>query len=109
PVFLGVALGLFVGKQLGIFAFTWGAVSLGAAEAPGGAPWSRVYGVAMVAGVGVTGGRFVASLGFGRSPALRHRARLGALVGSLVSGLSGMLVLRLLPAPAAQALPASPA
>jgi len=105
PVFLGVALGLFLGKQLGIFAFTWAAVRLGAAEVPGGAPWSRVYGVAMVAGIGFTVALFIANLAFGHAPELLNQARLGVLVGSLVSGLSGMLVLRLLPAPAAQAVP----
>ena len=109
PVFLGVAVGLFVGKQLGIFAFTWAAVKLGAAEVPGGAPWSRVYGVAMVAGIGFTVALFIAHLAFGHSPELLKQAQLGVLVGSLVSGLSGMLVLRLLPAPAAQAVPAAAA
>ena len=109
PVFLGVALGLFVGKQLGIFAFTWGAVSLGAAEVPGGAPWSRVYGVAMVAGIGFTVALFIANLAFEHDAELLKQARLGVLVGSLVSGISGMVVLRLLPAPAAQAAPAAAA
>jgi NhaA family Na+:H+ antiporter len=107
PVFLGVAVGLFVGKQLGIFAFTWGAVKLGAAEVPGRASWSRVYGVAMVAGIGFTVALFIANLAFGHAPALLNQARLGVLVGSLVSGLSGMLVLRLLPPPAAHAVPAA--
>ena len=109
PVFLGVAVGLFVGKQLGIFASTWAAVKLGAAEIPGGASWSRVYGVAMVAGIGFTVALFIANLAFGHAPALLNQARLGVMVGSLVSGLSGMLVLRLLPAPAAHAVPATSA
>ena len=99
PVFLGVALGLFVGKQLGIFAFTWAAVKVGAAEVPGGAPWTRVYGVAMVAGIGFTVALFIANLAFGADAALLTQARLGVLVGSLISGVSGMLVLRALPAP----------
>ncbi|HUM11579.1 MAG TPA: Na+/H+ antiporter NhaA [Myxococcaceae bacterium] len=105
PVFLGVAGGLFLGKQLGIFAFTWGAVRLGMAEVPGGARWSRVYGVAMVAGIGFTVALFIANLAFGADAELLKQARLGVLVGSLVSGMSGMLVLRALPAPAA-AVPA---
>ena len=105
PVFLGVAGGLFLGKQLGIFAFTWGAVRLGMAEVPGGARWSRVYGVAMVAGIGFTVALFIANLAFGGDAELLKQARLGVLVGSLVSGMSGMLVLRALPAPAA-AVPA---
>ncbi len=99
PVFLGVAVGLFVGKQLGIFAFTFGAVRLGAAEVPGGAPWGKVYGVAMVAGIGFTVALFIANLAFGAEPELLNEARLGVLVGSLVSGLTGTLLLRVLPAP----------
>ncbi|RPH69568.1 MAG: Na+/H+ antiporter NhaA [Myxococcaceae bacterium] len=106
PVFLGVALGLFVGKQLGIFAFTWAAVKLGVADVPGGAPWSRVYGVAMVAGIGFTVALFIANLAFGGDPALLKEARLGVLLGSLASGLSGMLVLRFLPARTTRAVPA---
>ncbi len=94
PVFLGVAVGLFVGKQVGVFAFTWGAVKVGAAEVPGGAPWRSVYGVAMVAGIGFTVALFIANLAFGAEPELLDEARLGVLVGSLVSGVSGMLVLR---------------
>ena len=106
PVFLGVALGLFVGKQLGIFAFTWAAVKLGVADVPGGAPWSRVYGVAMVAGIGFTVALFIANLAFGGDPELLKEARLGVLLGSLASGLSGMLVLRFLPARTTRAVPA---
>ncbi len=99
PVFLGVAVGLFVGKQLGIFAFTFGAVRLGAAEVPGGAAWGKVYGVAMVAGIGFTVALFIANLAFGAEPELLNEARLGVLLGSLVSGLTGTLLLRVLPAP----------
>ncbi len=73
PVFLGVAVGLFVGKQLGIFAFTWGAVKVGAAEVPGGAPWRSVYGVAMVAGIGFTVALFIANLAFGARPGAPRR------------------------------------
>ncbi len=107
PVFLGVAVGLFVGKQLGIFAFTWAAVSLGTAEVPGHAQWSKVYGVAMVAGIGFTVALFIANLAFGGHPELLNQARLGVLVGSLVSGVSGMLVLRLIPDRAGRAAEAS--
>jgi NhaA family Na+:H+ antiporter len=112
PVFLGVALGLFLGKQLGIFAFTWAAVKVGAADVPGGASWSRVYGVAMVAGIGFTVALFIANLAFVADRELLQQARLGVLLGSLASGVSGMLVLRALPASsrvvaAAEASPAA--
>jgi NhaA family Na+:H+ antiporter len=94
PVFLGTALGLFVGKQLGIFAFTWGAVKLGAAKIPGGASWRTVYGVSMIAGIGFTVALFIATLAFGGEPELLDEARLGVLVGSLASGVAGTVVLR---------------
>ena len=97
PVFLGVAIGLFVGKQLGIFAATWLAVRLGAAEVPGRAGWGCVYGVSMIAGIGFTVALFIANLAFGGEPELLNEARLGVLVGSLVSGVSGMLVIRAMP------------
>ncbi|HVP61586.1 MAG TPA: Na+/H+ antiporter NhaA [Myxococcaceae bacterium] len=97
PVLLGVALGLFLGKQLGIFGFTWAAVKTGLAEVPGGASWRSVHGVAMVAGIGFTVALFIANLAFGAEPELLNQARLGVLVGSLASGVSGMLVLRALP------------
>jgi NhaA family Na+:H+ antiporter len=100
PVFLGTAVGLFVGKQLGIFAFTWGAVRAGAGEMPGRASWGSLYGVSIVAGIGFTVSLFIANLAFGGEPRLLDQARLGVLVGSLVSGVTGTIVLRLMPQPA---------
>jgi NhaA family Na+:H+ antiporter len=97
PVFLGTAVGLFIGKQLGIFAFTWGAVRLGAAEVPGRACWGTVYGVATIAGVGFTVALFIATLAFGGEPELLKQARLGILVGSLASGVTGTIMLRFMP------------
>lgn len=96
PVALGSALGLFVGKQLGIFAFTWAAVRLGISPAPGGAPLRQLYGVAMVAGIGFTVALFIAGLAF-NDPVLLVEAKLGILLGSLASGLAGYAVLRLAP------------
>jgi NhaA family Na+:H+ antiporter len=107
PVFLGTAVGLFVGKQLGIFAFTWGAVKLGTAEVPGGASWGTVYGVATIAGIGFTVALFIATVAFGGEPELLDQARLGVLVGSLASGVTGMVLLRLMPRPRAVAAPAA--
>jgi NhaA family Na+:H+ antiporter len=97
PVFLGTAVGLFVGKQLGIFAFTWGAVKLGGAEVPGRASWGTVYGVATIAGIGFTVALFIATLAFGGEPELLDQARLGILVGSIASGVTGTVVLRFVP------------
>jgi NhaA family Na+:H+ antiporter len=106
PVFLGTALGLFVGKQIGIFSFTWVTVRLGFAGVPGSSWWGKVYGVAVVAGVGFTVALFIANLAFAGVPHLLNQARLGVLVGSLVPGVVGMLVLRVMPLRAPHTAPA---
>ncbi|MGQ0508186.1 MAG: Na+/H+ antiporter NhaA [Myxococcaceae bacterium] len=88
PVPLGIALGLFLGKQLGIFGATWLTVRLGVASAPG--PWRHIYGVAILAGIGFTVALFIADLAF---PGL-NEAKLGITVGSLASAVVGVIVLR---------------
>ncbi len=99
PVALGAALGLFVGKQLGIFGFTTAAVRTKLAASPGNAPMGQLFGVSIIGGIGFTVSLFIASLAFGGASPLLDQAKLGILVGSLVSGLSGYVVLRLLPRP----------
>lgn len=94
PAALGIILGLFAGKQLGIFAATLLAVRAGVAPLPGGAARLQLYGVSMVAGVGFTVALFIADLAFGGQPALLADAKLGILAGSLLSGVSGTLLLR---------------
>ncbi|MGA9520756.1 MAG: Na+/H+ antiporter NhaA [Myxococcaceae bacterium] len=96
PVPLGVAAGLFIGKQLGIFAFTWAAVKLKLAPSPGNAGPSLVWGVAVVGGIGFTVALFVAGLAFPDDPRLLDEAKLGILVGSALSAIAGFLILRLL-------------
>jgi NhaA family Na+:H+ antiporter len=93
-VFAASALGLFLGKQLGIFGFTWAAVKLGISPAPEGARPAQLYGVAVLGGIGFTVALFIANLAFAADANLLDQARLGILVGSLVSGLAGMAVLR---------------
>ncbi len=104
PIPLGAALGLFLGKQLGIFSFTYAAVRLGFAPMPGGGSPAKLYGVAVVAGIGFTVALFIASLAFPTDAHLLDQAKLGILLGSLASGLVGYAVLRLMspPAPAPQ-------
>ena len=89
---LGAALGLFVGKQLGIFTFTFTAVKLGLAPVPGSSSWLKLYGVSAVAGIGFTVALFIAGLAF-PEPSLLDRAKIGILLGSLASGILGSLVL----------------
>jgi len=90
---LGAALGLFFGKQLGIFLFTLLAVRLGLAPMPGGASRGKLYGVAVIAGIGFTVALFIAGLAF-PEPRLLDQAKIGILLGSLASGVVGFLILR---------------
>ncbi|TXM98409.1 Na+/H+ antiporter NhaA [Methylobacterium sp. WL122] len=92
PVTLGVAGGLFVGKQVGVFAALRLAVSLGLAHRPGGATWRQVYGVAVLCGIGFTMSLFIGALAF-TDAAHETEVKLGVLVGSLLSGLAGAAIL----------------
>jgi NhaA family Na+:H+ antiporter len=93
---LGIALGLFVGKQAGVFGFAWLAIRLGLAERPAGASWMQLYGVAIVTGIGFTMSLFIGTLAFA-APADAAPVRLGVLGGSLLSALAGYGVLRFAP------------
>ncbi|WP_088185681.1 Na+/H+ antiporter NhaA [Sphingobium sp. Z007] len=100
PLSLGVALGLFLGKQLGIFGAVWVAVRLGFAERPANASWSQVYGMAMLCGIGFTMSLFIGALAFPGQASLVEEAKGGILLGSLLSALSGYAVLRWIARPA---------
>jgi len=96
PVPLGIALGLFAGKQLGVFLFSALAVSLGLAALPGRVTWLQVYGASLLCGVGFTMSLFIGSLAFEQGgPDHVVSDRLGILMGSLASAVAGYLVLRL--------------
>ncbi len=92
PASLGIVLGLFVGKQLGIFGAVWLAVRVGVAQLPDGSGWWQLYGVALIAGIGFTMSLFIAGLAFS-DPALFRSARLSVVAGSLASALLGAAVL----------------
>ena len=94
PLPLGVALGLFIGKQLGVFGAMRGAVALRWAEKPEGAGWAQLYGVALLAGIGFTMSLFIGGLAF-TDPLLIEEVKVGVLGGSLLSALAGYAVLRL--------------
>jgi len=95
PVSLGVFLGLFAGKQLGVFAFCWLAIRVGVARLPQGMSWGALYGCALLCGVGFTMSLFIGSLAFENTGVnLLFDERLGIIAGSLASGLAGYLVLR---------------
>jgi len=91
-VSLGIALGLFVGKQAAVMAATWLSVRLGLGALPVGVSWLQIYGMAVLTGVGFTMSLFIGTLAFsdeGQASAVR----LGVLAGSLLSAVAGYLVL----------------
>ena len=92
PLVLGVALGLFLGKQAGIFGAIWGADRLGIARRPEGVNWGQLYGMAMVAGIGFTMSLFIGGLAFA-DPDRLGQVKIGVLAGSLASALAGAAVL----------------
>ncbi|QDC08233.1 Na+/H+ antiporter NhaA [Oceanicola sp. D3] len=93
PVPLGVALGLILGKQVGVFGTTWLMVKMGLAKLPFGVTWAHIYGLACLAGIGFTMSLFIGSLSFDDA-LLMNEVRLGVLLGSGVSALIGYFVLR---------------
>ena len=96
PVPLGIAAGLFAGKQLGIFGFCWLAIKSGIARLPAGANWGSLYGVSILCGVGFTMSLFVGSLAFESTASdvrEMYDERLGILLGSAVSGVIGYALL----------------
>jgi NhaA family Na+:H+ antiporter len=94
PVPLGIAAGLFLGKQVGVFLSTWAVVKLRLADAPRYASWPQIYGTALLCGIGFTMSLFIGLLAFPSSPELQDEVKIGVLLGSLLSGLAGALVLR---------------
>ena len=97
PVAVGAGVGLFLGKTIGVFSFTWAAVTFGWAPMPAGASAAKLLGVSMVAGIGFTVALFIAALAYAERPELLAQAKVGILAGSLLSGLAGMGLLRLTP------------
>jgi NhaA family Na+:H+ antiporter len=92
PVTLGIALGLFLGKQIGVMGTTWMAVRFGIGNTPAGTTWLQFYGLALLTGIGFTMSLFIGTLAF-RAPELTDAVRIGVLGGSLVCALAGYFVL----------------
>lgn len=93
PVPLGVALGLFVGKQVGVFGFAAIAIRAGWAELPMYASWRQLYGVALLCGIGFTMSLFIGLLAFPDSQLLQDEVKLGVLFGSVISAIAATAVL----------------
>jgi NhaA family Na+:H+ antiporter len=95
PIPLGILLGLFVGKQVGVFTFSWVAVKTGLARLPTGVNFAQVYGAAILCGIGFTMSLFIGMLAFENAGTgeVIVTDRLGILAGTLLSAVVGSLVL----------------
>jgi Na+:H+ antiporter, NhaA family len=93
PLSMGIASGLFFGKQLGVFLFSLLFIKLKLAHLPKGVNYRQLYGVGMLAGMGFTMSLFIGNLAFDTST-FEPKIRLGVLLGSLLSGVFGYLLLR---------------
>lgn len=97
PLPLGIAAGLFLGKQIGIFGSIGLCVKFGLASKLRGATWLQIYGVALLCGIGFTMSLFIGALAFPGDPALVEEAKIGVLTGSVISAVVGFAVLRFAP------------
>jgi NhaA family Na+:H+ antiporter len=100
PIPIGIAAGLFLGKQRGIFGAVWATIRLGLASVPEGASHAQIYGVALLCGIGFTMSLFIGFLAFPQSAIAQSEVKIGVLIGSLLSAVAGLLVLALSARPA---------
>ena len=91
---MGIMLGLFLGKQLGVFGFSWIAIKTGFAKLPQDSSWIQLYGVAVLTGIGFTMSLFVDSLAFNDTQIYHFADKLAILLGSFLSGIVGYLILK---------------
>ena len=91
---LGIMAGLFLGKQIGVFGFSWVAIKLGLAKLPDNSNWLQIYGVSILTGIGFTMSLFVDSLAFTDGNLYQQADKLAILVASFAAGIAGYLVLR---------------
>ena len=93
PVPLGILLGLFVGKQLGVFIFSYISIKIGVAKMPNNSNWLNFYGVGVLTGIGFTMSLFVGNLAFVENMQYMDGVKIGVLFGSLLSTLFGYFLL----------------
>ena len=91
---IGILLGLFVGKQLGVFGFSWLAIRLKLAALPKGSNWLQLYGVSVLTGIGFTMSLFITSLAFEDDSLFEYTDKLAILLGSFLSGILGYFILK---------------
>src|SRR5262249_35276188 len=92
-VVLGISLGLFIGKQAGVFLFSWVLIKLKFVRLPERSTWAQLYGVSLLCGIGFTMSLFLGTLSFPNEAASLAQVRLGVIMGSFLSGLMGAMVL----------------
>jgi NhaA family Na+:H+ antiporter len=92
---LGIMAGLFLGKQIGVFGFSWVAIKLGLAKIPTDSTWLQLYGVSILTGIGFTMSLFVDSLAFTDGNLYQQADKLAVLLASFTAGAAGYLVLRM--------------
>ncbi|MEJ2698367.1 MAG: Na+/H+ antiporter NhaA [Desulfuromonadales bacterium] len=92
PVTRGVALGLLIGKPVGIFLFSWVAVRIGVAELPAGTTWPEIFGIGLLGGIGFTMSLFITNLAFA-DPQLIDAAKASIFAASLLAGIAGFALL----------------
>jgi NhaA family Na+:H+ antiporter len=93
PVPLGILLGLFIGKQVGVFIFSYTSIKLGIAQMPTNSNWLNFYGVAILTGIGFTMSLFIGNLAFVENTQYIDGVKIGVLAGSLLSTLIGYFLL----------------
>ena len=93
PLPLGIALGLIIGKQLGIVGFAWAAVKTGIAQLPVGVNWRQIHGLSLIAGIGFTMSLFIGNLAFSDAAQI-DAVKVGVLTGSLISAVLGIILLK---------------
>lgn len=93
PVPLGVALGLLLGKQIGVFGLAALAIRSGLAKLPTGCGWLQLYGTALLCGIGFTMSLFIGTLAFPGSQQLVNEVKVGVLIGSVLSAILGLIVM----------------
>jgi len=96
-VSLGIMLGLFLGKQIGVFTFSFLAIKLGFASLPTHSNFKQLYGVAILTGIGFTMSLFVNTLAYNDTEIFRYADKLAILLGSFLSGMIGYFYLRSMP------------
>lgn len=96
PVVVGITLGLFAGKQIGVFSFIWLAIKTGLSPMPENTNWAQLYGVSILCGIGFTMSLFIGGLAYD-SIEMQASVRMGVLAGSVASAILGYLLLRYVP------------